>query len=155
MSDPASTPRLRMHPDYARLVALAAESHARGRDPFAAAPGDIARARLYCHAFRRHVIGAFHATRRALATLEIHGREAAACVALAGETLADLADRAMDLVDRDVRALISTFHNYATHVARATDALAAACVLTGDATIAAEGGETLVLLDATLQLSAE
>jgi hypothetical protein len=66
MSHASSMPRLRTHANYERLVALAAESHARGRDPFAAAPRDIALARLYCHAFRRHVIGAFHATRREL-----------------------------------------------------------------------------------------
>lgn len=127
---------LRMHADYARLVALAAESHARGREPFAATPGDIARARLYCHAFRRHVIGAFHATRRELSALEILDREAAIQVARAAESLTDLANRAMDPVERDVRALISTFHHYATHVARVVEAVAAACGLVGDATLA-------------------
>lgn len=38
MSQAAATPGLRTHANYERLVALAAESHARGRDPFAATP---------------------------------------------------------------------------------------------------------------------
>ena len=81
MNQAASLPRLRTHPNYDRLVALAAESHARGRDPFIATPRDIALARLYCHAFRRHVIGAFHATRRELEAVvdaTADGREALA-----------------------------------------------------------------------------
>ena len=41
-TDRAASPlRLRTHSNYDRLVALAAESHARGRDPFAATPRDI------------------------------------------------------------------------------------------------------------------
>lgn len=131
MSPAASMPRLRMHANYERLVALAAESHARGRDPFAATPRDIALARLYCHAFRRHVIGAFHATRRELAGIDIVG-PAAPHGARAAESLADLANRSMDPVERDVRALISSFHHYATHVARAVESLARACNLAAD-----------------------
>lgn len=128
MSHASSMPRLRTHANYERLVALAAESHARGRDPFAAAPRDIALARLYCHAFRRHVIGAFHATRRELAAIAVAG-PAAPHVARAAESLADLADRSMDPVERDVKALISSFHHYATHVGRAVESLARACDL--------------------------
>ncbi len=112
MSHASSMPRLRTHANYERLVALAAESHARGRDPFAAAPRDIALARLYCHAFRRHVIGAFHATRRELAAIAVAG-PAAPHVARAAESLVDLADRSMDPVEHDVKALISSFHHYA------------------------------------------
>ena len=132
MSQGSPARRLRTHADYARLVALAAESHARGRDPFGATPRDIAIARLYCHAFRRHVIGAFHATRTALAGLV--PAAATADVARAVESLADLADRSMDPVERDVRALISTFHHYATHVERVVESLAAACDRSGSAT---------------------
>lgn len=128
MSHAATSPRLRTHANYDRLVAVAAESHARGRDPFAATPRDIALARLYCHAFRRHVIGAFHATRRELEGLAVTG-PAAAHVARAVESLADLADRSMDPVERDVRAVIASFRLYATHVARAVESLAHACDL--------------------------
>jgi len=136
MIDTAPARPLRMHENYARLVALAAESHARGRDPFAATARDIALARLYSHAFRRHVIGAFHATRRELSGIELAGTEPAARllalhVARASDALGDLANRSMDAVERDGRALVSTFHFYATHVARAVAALDAACSLVG------------------------
>ena len=47
---------MKMHQNYSRLVSLAAESHSRGRDPFLANERDIALARLYSYAFRRHVI---------------------------------------------------------------------------------------------------
>jgi mannose-6-phosphate isomerase-like protein (cupin superfamily) len=126
MSPSSPAPRLRTHANYDRLVALAADSHARGRDPFVATPRDIALARLYCHAFRRHVIGAFHATRRELAGLDVAG-PAAASIARAVESLADLADRSMDPVDRDIKALISSFHHYATHVGRVVESLVDAC----------------------------
>jgi len=125
-----------MHPNYARLVALAAESHARARDPFSATERDIALARLYSHAFRRHVIGAFHATRLALGGLALPDADAAARlaalhVAHARETLADLANRSMDTIEHDARAVVSTFHFYATHVARVVAALDAAGDLVG------------------------
>lgn len=136
MSHAAFTPLLRTHANYARLVALATERHARGRDPFAVAPRDVALARLYSHAFRRHVIGAFHATRRELEGLAVTG-PAAADVARAAESLVDLADRSMDPVERDARALISSFHHYATHVGRAIESLTHACDRADAATAAA------------------
>ena len=128
----SSLPRLRMHATYERLVALAAESHARGRDPFVAMPRDVALARLYCHAFRRHVIGAFHATRRELDGV-IDVGPAAADIARATEALADLADRSMDPVEHDVRALISSFRHYAVHVGRVVESLTRACDLAAGA----------------------
>jgi mannose-6-phosphate isomerase-like protein (cupin superfamily) len=126
----AVTPLVRMHDHFARLAALAAESHARGRDPFAPSPRDIGIARLYCHAFRRHVIGAFHATRRELEGLATAG-PAVPHVARAIESLADLADRSMDPVARDARALLSSFHFYAAHVSRAVESLTRACETAG------------------------
>lgn len=128
MSHPSSPPVLRTHANYDRLVAVAAESHARGRDPFVATPRDIALARLYCHSFRRHVIGAFHATRRELEGIAVTG-PAAVHVARAVESLTDLADRSMDPVERDVKALISSFHHYAAHVGRVVESLFQACDL--------------------------
>jgi mannose-6-phosphate isomerase-like protein (cupin superfamily) len=132
MSQSFPPPRLRTHANYDRLVALATESHARGRDPFAATPRDIALARLYSHAFRRHVIGAFHATRRELAAVADAG-PAAAEIARATESLADLADRSMDPVECDVRALISSFHHYAVRVGRVVESLGRACDLAAGA----------------------
>jgi mannose-6-phosphate isomerase-like protein (cupin superfamily) len=132
MSHASSIPRLRTHANYDRLVALAAESHARGRDPFAATPRDIALARLYSHAFRRHVIGAFHATRRELAAV-VDAGPATAEIARATESLADLADRSMDPVEHDIRALISSFHHYAVHVGRVVESLGRACDLASGA----------------------
>ncbi|MEI6715274.1 MAG: hypothetical protein WCO60_16065 [Verrucomicrobiota bacterium] len=125
-----------MHQNYSRLVALAAESQSRGRDPFLATKHDIALARLYSYAFRRHVIGAFHATRQELLAMEFadsraEHRLAALQVTRAQDSLLDLANRSMDAIENDARALISTFHFYATHVARVKTALDEACTLTG------------------------
>jgi len=126
---------MKMHQNYSRLVSLAAESHSRGRDPFLAKERDIALARLYSYAFRRHVIGAFHATRQELGGIEfsnsrVEDRLAALQVARVQDSLADLANRSMDAVENDGRALISSFHFYATHVARVKVALDEACALT-------------------------
>jgi mannose-6-phosphate isomerase-like protein (cupin superfamily) len=126
---------MKMHQNYSRLVALAAESHSRGRDPFLAKERDIALARLYSYAFRRHVIGAFHATRQELGGIELsdaraEDRLAALQVARVQDSLADLANRSMDAIENDGRALISSFHFYATHVARVKSALDEVCALT-------------------------
>jgi mannose-6-phosphate isomerase-like protein (cupin superfamily) len=126
---------MKMHQNYSRLVALAAESHSRGRDPFLANERDIALARLYSYAFRRHVIGAFHATRQKLGGIELsdaraEDRLAALQVARVQDSLADLANRSMDAIENDGRALISSFHFYATHVARVKSALDEVCALT-------------------------
>ncbi|HEV3340459.1 MAG TPA: hypothetical protein VG125_08880, partial [Pirellulales bacterium] len=56
-------------------------------------------------------------------------RLALAHLARASELLSDLANRSMDLVGNDARALISTFHHYCTHVARTVTALDDACGL--------------------------
>ena len=126
---------MKIHPNYSRLLALAVESHSRGRYPFLATERDIALARLYSYAFRRHVIGAFHATRQELSTIEFGATQADHRLALlqimrAQETLTDLANRSMDAIENDRRALISTFHFYAIHVARVGEALDEACALT-------------------------
>jgi len=129
MNDVCKVSRLRMHGNYERLADLTCDSHVRGRAPAGIAERDIALARLYSHAFRGQVIGAFHATRKALDSFRPTDPVAAAHLLRADELLADLANRSMDLVGHDVRALISTFHHYCTHVARAVDALDTACHL--------------------------
>jgi mannose-6-phosphate isomerase-like protein (cupin superfamily) len=114
---------LRMHPNYERLTEIACASHARGRAPSGIDARDVILARLYSHAFRGHVIGAFHAAREAIAGIDTADRLAQAHRSRAMELLTDLANRSMDLVGDDVRALISTFHHYCTHVARTVSAL--------------------------------
>lgn len=129
MIDICKISRLRMHPNYERLADLTCSSHGRGRAPSGIAEHDITLARLYSHAFRGQVIGAFDATRRALDAVRPADRVAAAHLLRADELLADLSNRSMDTVGDDVRALISTFHHYCTHVARTADALDIACEL--------------------------
>lgn len=116
-----------MHPNYERLADMTCGSHVQGRTPSGISDREIALARLYSHAFRGQVIGAFHATRRALESVHPTDRLAAAHLLRADELLADLANRSMDTVGNDARALISTFHHYCTHVARTVDALDTAC----------------------------
>ncbi|HTI51786.1 MAG TPA: hypothetical protein VL475_12565, partial [Planctomycetaceae bacterium] len=112
-----------MHPNYERLADLACASHARGRAPAGIADRDITLARLYSYAFRGEVIGAFHATREALAREQTADPLAQAHLSRASELLTDLANRAMDSVGEDARALISTFHHYCTFIERTVDAL--------------------------------
>lgn len=132
MADRGLSSPLRTHENYRRLAQIAGESHARGRTPEGILERDIALARLYSHAFRGHVIGAFHATRLALSQIEPADPLAAAHLRHAGETLTALADRSMDAVGTDVRALIATFHHYNTHVIRVLHALETAGSLTRD-----------------------
>lgn len=135
MSNHCKTSRVRMHPNYERLAELACTSHAKGRTPAGLEDRDIALARLYSHAFRGHVIGAFHATREALGEIRSADPLASAQIERASEILTDLSNRSMDTVGDDMRALISTFHHYCTHVARAVDALDRACNLLSSPTL--------------------
>lgn len=96
------------HPNYQLLVEKSAKSHAEGRSLGHVNDADIAWARLYSHAFRGHTIGAFHATRLALKSLA----PPSAAIDHAIEVLEDLANAAMDPIESDFRALLSTFHRY-------------------------------------------
>jgi len=118
--------RLRAHDNYRRLEQIACDSHARGRAPEGISERDVTLARLYCHAFRGEVIGSFHATRLALQGLTVEDPLSALHLVRADETLQSLANRSMDAVGNDARALVATFHHYCTHLARALDALHAA-----------------------------
>ena len=109
---------IQTHPNFTRLLEIAHRSHAQARSPAGTAAEDVARARLYSYAFRRHVIGAFHATREALCQRLGEGLRASPYPEQAVELLTDLTHRTMDPVGTDVRALISTFHYYATRVDR-------------------------------------
>src|SRR5690242_19592816 len=123
MSEICKTSRVRMHPNYERLAELACSSHARGRAPAGIDARDVTLARLYSYAFRAQVIGAFHAAREAIAGIRAPDPLAAVHLSRSSELLGDLANRSMDSVGDDARALISTFHHYCTHVARTVAAL--------------------------------
>jgi hypothetical protein len=112
-----------MHPNYQRLVELAGRCHQSGRATHGITAQDIALARLYSYAFRGHVIGAFAATRVALEARAPTNERAALHRRRALELLESLADRAMDPIMADARALLSTFHGYDRDVCRAIDAM--------------------------------
>ena len=107
------------HPHYSRLVGLACAAHAGGRNPDAFTAEDIARARLYCHAFRRQSIGAFHATRVALEEMPDPTGAAALHRLRAREILADLGNLAIDPIPHDHRALLGPFYRYEYGLQRA------------------------------------
>ncbi len=104
---------LTMHANYAGLVEKASLSHQSFRDPKNISPNDVVHVHLYAYAFRRHVIGAFDATRKALADIPIADRFAAVCRKRAIESLGDLGNQAMSVVPSDFRVVIDTF--YRTH----------------------------------------
>lgn len=112
------------HPNYERLSDLARRCHGAGRTLSGIGEHEIALARLYSYAFRMHVIGAFHATRVALEALPPKPGQAALHRRHALELLETLADRAMDPIAADARALVSSFHGYHRDIDRAATALA-------------------------------
>jgi hypothetical protein len=129
MDEVRSTTSLRKHTNYAHLADLATSSHLRGRDPKGVSNQEISLARLYSYAFRAHIIGAFHSTRQAVAAIHSDNLLAHCQLLRASESLATLANRSMDEVGHDVRALLSTFNLYSTHVGIVLDALDSACEL--------------------------
>jgi mannose-6-phosphate isomerase-like protein (cupin superfamily) len=103
--------KLRSHDDYEALAAAARHSHAHSRSVASLTTRDIDLARLYGHAFRAHVIGAFHATRVALEAIAPGpGGEPWRRQAVHG--LESLANQALDPIFPDFRAVVSTFHRY-------------------------------------------
>lgn len=121
-----------LHPNYAALVEKAVWCHAKGRTSEGVEAEDVARARLYSYAFRLHTIGAFHATRLALASRPAGNALSMAQRARALETLEDLADQGMDPVPDDFRALLSTFYRYHRGTSRVERALKADAEASGD-----------------------
>jgi hypothetical protein len=122
---------LQVHPNYRRLVEIARRSHEKGRKAEGITPEDIALARLYSYAFRRHTIGAFHATQVALRGITGGNLLTSAYRERGVELLIDLANRSMDAVGVDFRALISTFYYYAVNVERVVAVLNKACEASG------------------------
>jgi hypothetical protein len=111
------------HDSYRRLIEQARERHRQGRSPLGVSEADITLARLYSHGYRIHVIGAFHATRSALAELESIDPLVRACLSEAGRTLHGLANLSMDPILPDVRALLSTLYRYEEGMERVLECL--------------------------------
>ena len=111
---------LSMHPAYERLVETAVRSHENNRSPAGITAEDVVLARLYCYAFRLHVIGAFHAARVAVASrpeaASVHRKSAL-------DALNDLANQSMDPVPADFRAVIAVFYRYHRGIERVLECL--------------------------------
>jgi mannose-6-phosphate isomerase-like protein (cupin superfamily) len=124
-----------MHPVYTALIAKAEAAHQRNRNPAEITPDDVARARLYCYAFRGHVIGAFHATRAALEELPPADSVTQAYRTRAIEALRDLVDLAMEDVPHDFRVVLSTLARYHRGIGRVVDSSGRAGTPPADAAI--------------------
>jgi hypothetical protein len=138
--------RLPMHASYSQLVEKVRASHDQGRRTDQITPADIDLARLYCYAFRMHTIGAYHATRLALAAHPVQDPVARVHLQRADEQLDDLANQGMELVPHDFRAVISTFYYYDRGVRRVLDALEQAYFNCRDATLDHIGQRFLQLM---------
>lgn len=109
------------HPEYTRLLRLACECHNEGRNPNPINERDITLARLYCYAYRKQVIGVFHATRVLIEDLpEPEGPKAHIRLRVR-EWLAELANISQDPVPSDFKALLSTFYRYEYAINRLMD----------------------------------
>jgi len=136
-----------MHPGYRQRVDKAQTGHAQGRRTDGITARDVARARLYCYAFRTHTIGAFHATLRAVEACSIpdpvgHVHRQRAC-----EQLDDRVNQGMEPVPADFRGVLSTFYRYDRGVRRVLDALAQAHSASPDATVAGIGQRFVQLME--------
>ncbi len=122
---------LNMHASYLRIAEKARAAHRAGRSTRDITADDIALARLYSYAFRAHTIGTFHATRVALGELAPADERVMAARERASEWLVDLADRAMDPIPTDARAVLSTFYRYDRDIHRVVESLRQSSI-TGD-----------------------
>jgi mannose-6-phosphate isomerase-like protein (cupin superfamily) len=112
-----------MHDGYRHLVERAAASHEQGRSAEQISDDDVSLARLYSYAYRIHTIGSFHATRKAIESLDPPDELGRAYLQRAAETLEDLTNQGMETVPDDFRVVVSTFYRYDRGVQRALDAL--------------------------------
>jgi hypothetical protein len=138
---------LALHPAYEQLIDRARHSHARHRSPAEISAEDVTRARLYCYAFRKHTIGAFDATRKALERMAPAGAAAESWRTRAEEALADAANLAMEPVPADFRAVVATLYRYHQCVQRAIDSLRREAAL-GDGRVEAVGDRFVEILSA-------
>ena len=112
-----------MHENYGRVIAKAERSHGKNRDPSEIGAEDVTIARLYCHAFRLHIIGVFHATRMILHSCPPHDPLTQVFRLRAIEALEDLASQSMEAVPRDFRVVITTLFRYHTGCLRVLGSL--------------------------------
>jgi mannose-6-phosphate isomerase-like protein (cupin superfamily) len=118
---------------YAELVEKACWSHAHGRNLSQISQADIEAARLFSYAYRAQTIGAFHATRVALASHAIDAPNSAkAPIEQAGWLLEQLVSRAIDPIHPSCLALISTLYVYHQWTSRIIELLAEACMHCAD-----------------------
>ena len=108
---------------YKGLSDLAESSLRQGRRADLFTFDDVSRARLYSYAFRAHTIGSFFAVGKTLRSYMSADALTAAHLQRATEQLDDLANKGMDSVPDDFRAVISTFSTYDVGVKRVVDSL--------------------------------
>ena len=116
---------LRMHDHYRRVIEKAHQSHQQNRNPSEIPAEDTPLARLYSYGYRLHVIGAFHATRVALAECPATTQLGQAHRGRAVETLEDLASQSMEPVPADFQAVITSLYRYHRGVLRVLESLQA------------------------------
>lgn len=115
---------------FTQLVNKARWSHAHGRDIFHITQDDVDAGRLFSYAYRSQTIGAFHGTRVALEAAEKGGvgsRSARSFLHQARSLLKQLEDKAIELVPRDYRVVISTLYYYDELVNLVIQSLDKAC----------------------------
>ncbi len=116
---------IRMHDNYRRVIEKAKQSHEQNRNPGEIGGEDVAIARLYCYAFRLHIIGVFNATRIALQEFPPPDPLSEALRLRAVEMLEDLANQSMEVVPTDFRVVITTLARYHRGILRALGSLEA------------------------------
>lgn len=124
---------------YHALLEQARTSHDTGRATNQITTDQTDLARLYSYAYRAHTIGAFHATRLAIDTIEPTNALCGAHLQRAAEQLEDLANQGMEPVPDDFRVVLSTFFRYDRGVRRVIDAIEKAFNATGNTEVEAIG----------------
>lgn len=114
---------------YAHVVDKARWSHAHGRTIDQIHPADIEAGRLFSYAFRTQTIGVFHATRVALEAEAGKGTGAYvdACLRQCCMLLDQLEAKAVDPIQPDHRAVISTLYSYDLWTNQVDDLLTRVC----------------------------
>lgn len=99
---------------YAQIIDKARWSHAHGRNSSHITQKDINTARLFSYAYRSQCLGTFYATRVAIEAEEDSSvpRHIKSRLSQVAVFLKQLEDKAVDVVPRDCRVLISTLYYY-------------------------------------------
>lgn len=114
---------------YAQVMEKDGWSHAHGRNVAHISQADVDAARLFGYGYRAQTIGAFNATRRAVARLADEETDPAveAWLDRASTLLEQLEAKAIDPILPDHRALISTLHSYDYWASLVDELLTNAC----------------------------